>query len=528
MMNKKTKSKDPMLVAGYVALILAVGLYRLVEWARLSFSDLTLDQIIFHVKVPLDGADTTMVGSALKYVLTPIGYLLIIILIVHTVHSRILIRSTYRYNLIFSFKLTEKYKKEVTIRILPFRLIKTVALFSALVILLSSFITADKNFNVLSYVKNQYEDSLFIEENYVEPSTNTTFPKKKRNLIYIYLESLENTFSSKSNGGALETDLIEELSALAQENISFSNSDKLGGFEQAVGAGWTMGAMFAQSTGLPLNIPIDGNSMSKHSEFFPGVISMGDLLEKEGYSNNLLIGSDAVFGGRKNFFEQHGNYNIYDYNYAKDNKLIPEDYFVFWGYEDHKLFDIAKIKLSELHQQEEPFNLTMLTVDTHAEDGYLCDLCSHTYDDQYANVISCSSKQIAEFIEWVQKQVFYENTSIVIVGDHLTMDSDFLDDIDPDYQRTIYNAFLNSGFEDKDIAKKNRQFNTYDIFPTVLATLNVEIKNNRLGLGTNLFSQEETLLEKYGHDMNLELAKNSKYYQENFIYGNGIVESSVE
>ncbi|WP_083422653.1 LTA synthase family protein [Proteiniclasticum ruminis] len=494
MMNKKTKSKDPMLVAGYVALILAVGLYRLVEWARLSFSDLTLDQIIFHVKVPLDGADTTMVGSALKYVLTPIGYLLIIILIVHTVHSRILIRSTYRYNLIFSFKLTEKYKKEVTIRILPFRLIKTVALFSALVILLSSFITADKNFNVLSYVKNQYEDSLFIEENYVEPSTNTTFPKEKRNLIYIYLESLENTFSSKSNGGALETDLIEELSALAQENISFSNSDKLGGFEQAVGAGWTM----------------------------------GDLLEKEGYSNNLLIGSDAVFGGRKNFFEQHGNYTIYDYNYAKDKKLIPEDYFVFWGYEDHKLFDIAKIKLSELHQQEEPFNLTMLTVDTHAEDGYLCDLCSHTYDDQYANVISCSSKQIAEFIEWVQKQVFYENTSIVIVGDHLTMDSDFLDDIDPDYQRTIYNAFINSGFEDKDITKKNRQFNTYDIFPTVLATLNVEIKNNRLGLGTNLFSQEETLLEKYGHDMNLELAKNSKYYQENFIYGNGIVESSVE
>ncbi|SFN57233.1 phosphoglycerol transferase [Proteiniclasticum ruminis] len=483
-----------MLVAGYVALILAVGLYRLVEWARLSFSDLTLDQIIFHVKVPLDGADTTMVGSALKYVLTPIGYLLIIILIVHTVHSRILIRSTYRYNLIFSFKLTEKYKKEVTIRILPFRLIKTVALFSALVILLSSFITADKNFNVLSYVKNQYEDSLFIEENYVEPSTNTTFPKEKRNLIYIYLESLENTFSSKSNGGALETDLIEELSALAQENISFSNSDKLGGFEQAVGAGWTM----------------------------------GDLLEKEGYSNNLLIGSDAVFGGRKNFFEQHGNYTIYDYNYAKDKKLIPEDYFVFWGYEDHKLFDIAKIKLSELHQQEEPFNLTMLTVDTHAEDGYLCDLCSHTYDDQYANVISCSSKQIAEFIEWVQKQVFYENTSIVIVGDHLTMDSDFLDDIDPDYQRTIYNAFINSGFEDKDITKKNRQFNTYDIFPTVLATLNVEIKNNRLGLGTNLFSQEETLLEKYGHDMNLELAKNSKYYQENFIYGNGIVESSVE
>lgn len=69
----------------------------------------------------------------------------------------------------------------------------------------------------------------------------------------------------------------------------------------------------------------------------------------------------------------------------------------------------------------------MLTVDTHFTDGYLCDLCDDEYDDQYSNVMACSSKQVAEFVEWVQEQDFYENTTIVISGDHLTMDSDYLD-----------------------------------------------------------------------------------------------------
>ena len=39
-----------------------------------------------------------------------------------------------------------------------------------------------------------------------------TFPDKKRNLIYIFLESMENTYSSKENGGNYKEDLIPELS----------------------------------------------------------------------------------------------------------------------------------------------------------------------------------------------------------------------------------------------------------------------------------------------------------------------------
>ena len=59
----------------------------------------------------------------------------------------------------------------------------------------------------------------------------------------------------------------------------------------------------------------------------------------------------------------------------------------------------------------------MLTVDTHFEDGYVCDECDDTFgDNQYANVMACSSRRVAEFVKWVQSQDFYENTTIVISG----------------------------------------------------------------------------------------------------------------
>lgn len=45
------------------------------------------------------------------------------------------------------------------------------------------------------------------------------------------------------------------------------------------GTTWTMRAMFGQMPGLPLNISIDGNSMDTQSLFFPGIITLGDILQ---------------------------------------------------------------------------------------------------------------------------------------------------------------------------------------------------------------------------------------------------------
>ena len=167
------------------------------------------------------------------------------------------------------------------------------------------------------------------------------------------------------------------------------------------------------------------------------------MLEKHGYNQTLLVGSDAEFHGRQPYFVQHGNYNIVDIDSLKAEGKLPEDYHEWWGFEDQKLFAFAKEEVSKLASLEEPFNFTMLTCDTHFPDGYLCELCQEKYEDQYSNVLACSSRQVYEFVEWIKAQPFYENTTIVISGDHLTMDNDFLEEIDQEYERTIYNCIIN-------------------------------------------------------------------------------------
>jgi hypothetical protein len=139
----------------------------------------------------------------------------------------------------------------------------------------------------------------------------------------------------------------------------------------------------------------------------------------------------------------------------------------------------------------------MLTVDTHFEDGYICENCEVLHkDNPYADVYCCSDSLVSEFIEWIRQQDFYENTTIVLVGDHLTMDSDFCKQVDLSYDRKAYAAIIN-GVESPE-EERMREFSTLDLFPTTLAALGVQIEGNRLGLGVNLYSSEQTLIERYG------------------------------
>ena len=77
-----------------------------------------------------------------------------------------------------------------------------------------------------------------------------------------------------------------------------------------------------------------------------------------------MVGSDLSFGGRREYFKTHGKYKNYDLYTAREDGIIDDDYYVFWGYEDEKLFEYAKEELTNIASKDEPFNFTMLTVDT--------------------------------------------------------------------------------------------------------------------------------------------------------------------
>ena len=476
--------------------VLGFILYNLGNWVLDTWGLLSIDEIIFHLKVPLDGTNSDVVLDGIN-ACVPLAVLVLFL------------------SIFLIIGLRNKHGKCM------------IALFLVAVIACGSAGRAAyevyDELDVKEYLVSQKKESHFIEQNYVDPrTTKITFPEQKRNLIYIYLESMESTYASKEDGGGMDFNCIPELTTLAEENTNFSNSDKLGGGYPAYGGTWTMAGIFSQTSGIPIKNSEQTDdvnaTLAEQSSFSSQARNLEDILADEGYNQCFMIGSDATFGGRRAYFESHGKgkTEICDYNTAKENGQIPEDYYVWWGYEDQKLFANAQEKLTELSSKDEPFNFTMLTVDTHFEDGYVCEQCQNEFEDnQYANVMACSSRQVDAFVKWIQQQPFYENTTIVIIGDHLTMDSDFCTDVSDDYERSVYNVFINlpEGLDTSFEKTHNREFATLDMFPTTLAAMGVKIEGDRLALGVNLFSDEQTLTEQYGRKgLDKELMKKSKFY----------------
>ena len=473
-----------------------VLLVALARWVFATWNGLKMDEVIYHINAPIEGTGGDMIASGIVNCVIPAGLA----------------------GLFYTAALL-MYRKRRRVRKY---LVRLGAVCGALMIVLTMIFSWHR-LDMGTYISNELNASSFIEDHYADPAkVSITFPEKKRNVIYIYLESMEMTYSDAMNGGAFNRNVIPELTALGEANEDFSGSDPLlNGADVLPGSTYTMAAMFTQTTGLPLKVDLSDtftdargsfNKMNTQDSFFSGVTSLGDILKKEGYNQVFMLGSNATFGGRRLYFSQHGDYEIDDYEWAIEQGLIPENYYVFWGYEDAKLFSYAKDRLVDLAAQDKPFNFTMLTVDTHFEDGYYCDLCTDSFrGNQYANVMACSSRQVADFVNWVKEQDFYEDTTIIIAGDHLTMDTDFCQNVGENYDRRTFNVWINPAAEPADPDRK-RSYSTLDCFPTTLAAMGCQIEGDRLGLGTNLFSAEDTLMEQYGYEeLSDEMSRKSEF-----------------
>ena len=363
--------------------------------------------------------------------------------------------------------------KNKTVQLHPIKNIKCYSI----VLLLLSITGVLYELDFFPFIKNiVFSNTDIFDKYYVDSGdVEISFPNEKKNLIYILVESLESSNASIENGGLFEESIIPNLENIALENINFSNNEKIGGAYQSNGTGWTAASMISQTSGVTLKVSIDDFNIN--STRFINITTIGDILAENGYNSYLLLGSDASFGGRRAYFSNH-NYLIKDYYSAIEEGKIDADYYQWWGYEDAKLFDYAKEMLTEISNDDKPFNLTMLTADTHFTDGYLDESCNNKFDDPYSNAIYCSDSKIGEFLGWVKEQDFYEDTTIVIVGDHYTMQENFYEDKDYS-KRSIYNAFINVDVGGN-IKIKNREFTTLDMFPTTLSALGADIEGDRL------------------------------------------------
>lgn len=358
--------------------------------------------------------------------------------------------------------------------------------------------------------------SKFIEENYVDPANAVLhYPDKPRNLIHIYMESMENSYYDRENGGYETENLMPQLAELTRENTSFSHTDKFGGPHQTMGANHSVAGMVNFQAGVPM-IPHFSGSAGYIS--YPNFLTLGDMLHDQGYATEIMLGSNSNWHTMGDYYREHGDFFVFDNMEAKRRGLIPMDYSVWWGIEDDKLYEFAKDEMTRLGSSDQPFYFILENADTHPQGGYVSPLMKDKpFGQQYANVIHYSQAETVKLVRWIQQQPWYKDTVIVVTGDHKSMDKEFFQGWDPSYERTVVNIFINAVPTDPGEAVTHRRdFAPFDFFPTIVSALGITIDGNRLGLGVNLYSGEPTLIEQHGFDyVNGELGKRNVFYEKN-------------
>ena len=89
-----------------------------------------------------------------------------------------------------------------------------------------------------------------------------------------------------------------------------------------------------------------------------------------------------------------------------------------WGLSDGRLMAHAKEKIDQLHAEAErsgrPFNLSVLTLDTH-EPVHVYDYCTVDTEDEVTSVFSCSMTQVAGFVEHMEEKGYLDDTAVALM-----------------------------------------------------------------------------------------------------------------
>lgn len=359
----------------------------------------------------------------------------------------------------------------------------------------------------------------FPREHYVDPNDVTlTWPDEKRNLVYIFMESLESSYFSKELGGLSNNNLLPNLSNLMNEGVFFSNHpNSFGGYESLAYTNWTIGGMVTATSGMLHKLAGEYRDDPAYC-LVPGVTTIMDLLTEQGYNTKFFTGTSSTEYNIGPYYSAH-QVPVEDYNTLKEKGKIPNDYKEWFGIEDSKLYEFAKEDITDLSKKEEPFLYILNTNDTHAPEGYIDKSCKNEFALEAENSIACADQMVSEFVGWLKTQPYYDNTTVVILGDHISHENLLTKSfsVNEKENRRVFNLILNANSPETGGSQYNRAIWSADLFPTVLSAMNVKIDGNKLGLGSNLFSDVPSLLEIYGGEaVESSLSKNSDFYYEKY------------
>lgn len=320
-------------------------------------------------------------------------------------------------------------------------------------------------------------------------------PSDKRNLIIILLESVEKSYDEKEVFGE---NLIPNLSALTKDNTT------LDGHIQVYETSWTFTSQLAFLCGISNQV-----YLNKEIRPYPNFLCWPELLQQKGYSTVWLQGSKLSFSQTGKFAARHGFDDLIGRDELLEKYKLPPKDMSGWGINDNDLFAFAKTKIKEVSDKKRPFFVMLSTIDTHFPYGYLSKECPKKYND-LRDSIKCTDEQVDDFLKWVRSQEFYPRTTIVIIGDHLAKNDNIGHMRKKVKNRAPYNVIINGAMSPQKIAKAHT---TFDLAPTILNSLGIEVKNNQFGMGVSVYSPQISWIFLHKNKLKLKTVSGAQYYE---------------
>ncbi|KKI88619.1 hypothetical protein WQ54_30980 [Bacillus sp. SA1-12] len=358
-------------------------------------------------------------------------------------------------------------------------------------------------------------NSLTEIENYVnanrkEPSQDLNGIAKGRNVILISLESLQNFVINEELNGQEITPFLNDL---IKESYYFDN------FYHQTGQGKTSDSEFIVDNSLyPL-----GRGAVYFTNSSNEYTASPEILKEYGYYSSIFHANNKSFWNRDIMYDTLGYDRFFDVN---DYEVTQENS-VGWGLKDVDFMEQTVQHIDELPQ---PFYTRLITLTNHfpfelgEEDKMIEEFDSNSKTlNQYIPTVRYMDEAIKHFFEKLKQTDVYENSIIILYGDHygisenhnVAMEKFIGKEITPfeaiQLQRVPFIVHI-PGVTDKNPQTFTKVAGQVDIRPTIMSLLGIDT-SEQIQFGTDVFSDEK---------LSFTVLRDGTFITENNLYTRGV------
>lgn len=328
-----------------------------------------------------------------------------------------------------------------------------------------------------------------------EPTDPVLFGTAKgKNLIILQMESMQNFLVNLSIDGQ---EIMPNLNKLVKENSYFKH------FYQQVGQGNTSDAEFVVNTSL--YIPPRGAATQMYAD--KELPSLPKLLKASGYDTSTFHTNVVEFWNRGELYKAVGFDRYYDAEFFGTEDTV------FFGASDEMLYKKTAEELDRMNNNGKPFYSQVISMTAHhpysiPDDKRLIELPArfdNTLVGDYIVSQNYADHVLGEFIQDLKDRGIWDESLIVLYGDHLGLPIYSLDRNEKSLMEEIYGreyaytdminipfVIINPG-SGSEPAVYDQLGGQVDVLPTVANLLGLPL-DGQMHFGQDLLNQTYNLL----------------------------------